>query len=77
MEVINNNPTSSNQPAGKCVRMTSLMKFDCIIIPKATQKSAHIMKGTTKPEIAEIYCRLGRELAAVAKTFNEMADLVE
>lgn len=77
VEIINDDPTSSNQPTGKRVQMTAPTKFDGVVIPKVTWKSAHITKGTTKPEITEIYHRLGQELATVAKTFDEMADLVE
>ena len=52
-------------------------RFEGVVIPKITRKSTQNTKESPKADMAEMYRRLRRELAAVAKTFNEMAYLME
>ena len=52
-------------------------RFKGVVIPKITRKSTWNTKESPKVDMAEMYRRLGHKLAAVAKTFNEMAYLME
>ena len=52
-------------------------RFKGVVIPKITRKSTRNTKESPKVDMAEMYRRLGRKLAVVAKTFNEMAYLME
>ena len=54
-----------------------LSRFEGVVIPKITRKSTRNTKESPKADMADMYQRLGRELAAVAKTFDEMAYLME
>ena len=78
VEVLDEGPTSTSQPPGKQARMaTGSSRFEGVVIPKITRKSTQNMKESLEVDMVEMYRRLGRELAAVAKTFNEMAYLME
>ena len=78
VEVLDEDPTSTSQPPGKRAQMaTGSSRFEGVVIPKITRKSTRNMKESPKVDMAEMYRRLGRELAAVAKTFDEMDYLME
>ena len=78
VEVLDEDPTSTSQPPGKRARMAAgSSRFEGVVIPKITRKSTRNTKESPKADMAEMYRRLGRELAAVAKTFDEMAYLME
>ena len=78
VEVLDEDPTSTSQPPGKQARMAAgSSRFEGVVIPKITRKSTWNTKESPKADMAEMYQRLRRELAAVAKTFDEMAYLME
>ena len=78
VEILDEDPTSTSQPPGKQVRMAARSsRFKGVVIPKITRKSTWNTKESPKADMAEMYRRLGCELAAVAKTFDEMAYLME
>ena len=78
MEVLDEDPTSTSQPPGKQAQMAAgSSRFEGVVIPKITRKSTWDTKESPKADMAEMYRRLRHELAAVAKTFDEMAYLME
>ena len=78
VEVLNEDPTSTSQPPSKRAQMAAgSSRFEGVVIPKITRKSTRNTKESLKADMAEMYRRLGCELAAVAKTFDEMAYLME
>ena len=50
------------------------VKFDGVVILKATRKSTQMVRGSMKRDMGELYRRLGQELAAVTKTFEDVMD---
>ena len=78
VDVLEDVPTSSMQPVGKRSRTAGpSVKLEGVIIPRATRKSARNDRVASKSDLSELYKRLGRELGAVAKTFEELSDRVE
>ena len=52
----------------------SQVKVEEVVVLKATRKSTQMVRGSTKSDMGELYRRLGQELAAVAKTFEDIVD---
>ena len=68
-------------PIGKCMKTPSgssaQVQFKDVTIPKDTRKSTHSAKSNSKKDIKELFKRLGQEFGAVAKTFEEILQVVE
>ena len=50
------------------------VKVEEVVVPKATRKTTWMVRGPTKSDMGKLYRRLGQELAAVAKTSEDIAD---
>ena len=78
VNVIDEDPTTSTQAHWKRTQTTvghkPQVKVEEVVVPKATRKSTWTVRGSTKSDMGKLYRRLGKELAAVAKTFEDITD---
>ena len=78
IDVLEDDPTSSVQPIGKRTQTAGpSVKLEGVIIPRATRKSTQNERVASKVDLSELYKRLGRELSAVARTFEELSKRID
>ena len=78
INVLEDDPTSSVQPIGKRTQTARpSAKLEGVIIPQAMRKSTQNEQVASKVDLSELYKRLGRELGAVARTFEELSKCID
>ena len=78
VDVLDKEPSSSTQPNRKRTKMAgSSAKLEAVVVPWATRNSKWNERLGTKSNVRELYQRLGCELAAVAKTFKGLSEILD
>ena len=78
INVLDEEPSSSTQPNRKRTKTAgSSVKLEAIVVPWATRNSKRNERLGTKSDVRELYQRLGHELAAVAKTFKGLSEILD
>ena len=75
LEQIDEQPAMSSQPLRKRPKRAKspTLKVD-MVIPRMTRKSARNEKASSKRDLGELYRRIGQEHAALAKSYDDLAD---
>ena len=78
VNIIDEDPTTSTQARRKRTQTTvdrePQVKVEEVVVLKATRKSTQTVRGSMKSDMGNLNRRLGQELAAVAKTFEDIVD---
>ena len=78
IDVLDEEPSSSTQPNRKRTKTAgSSAKLEAVVVPQATKNSKRNERLGTKSDVCELYRRLGCELAAVAKTFEGLSEILD
>ena len=78
IDILEDNPTSSMQPVRKWTWTAGpSVKLEGVIIPQAMRKSTRNEQVASKADLSKLYKRLGWELGAVARTFEELSECID
>ena len=77
VDVLDEEPSSSTQPNRKRTKTAgSSAKLEAVVV-RATRNSKRNEQLGTKSDVRELNRRLGRELAAAAKTFEGLSEILD